>query len=95
MGRYTRLIREDLTAVYSRDTQKWLLVAPLIGVVTGLVVTAVTLVILTALWSRILPMYLLHHWLIVPGLIFGFLCTGLIMQYRTSNPDEHSTEENI
>ncbi|HZP44204.1 MAG TPA: chloride channel protein [Candidatus Binataceae bacterium] len=89
------LVREDLQTIYSRDIQKWLLVAPIIGVVSGLVVTAVTLVILNGLWARLLPHYLHHPWLILPGLLFGFVCTGLIMQYRTPNPDEHSTEEII
>ena len=29
------LVHEDLSETYSRDIQKWLLVAPIIGIVTG------------------------------------------------------------
>jgi hypothetical protein len=32
-GKYLALVHEDLSATYSRDIHKWLLVAPLIGVV--------------------------------------------------------------
>jgi chloride channel protein, CIC family len=92
---YLALINEDLTATYSRDIQKWLLVAPIIGVVTGLFITGIALLILDTIWVRVLPYYLLHHWAIVVGLLIGFLLTGIIMQYCTPDPDEHSTEEVI
>jgi chloride channel protein, CIC family len=95
LRRYTALIQEDLSATYSRDILKWLLVAPIIGIVTGLVTTGLTVLLLTTIWARILPFYLAHHWSIIPGLLLGFLATGLIMQFRTRNPDEHSTEEII
>ena len=45
-GKYFALVHEDLSAVYSRDLHKWLLVAPVIGVVTGLLITGVVFVIL-------------------------------------------------
>jgi CIC family chloride channel protein len=93
--RYVGLVKEDLRETYSRDIQKWLLVAPVIGVVTGVVVAGVNLAILNGIWVRLLPRYLQHPWLILPGLIFGFTCTGVIMQYCTPNPNEHSTEEII
>jgi chloride channel protein, CIC family len=93
--KYRRLVGEDLRATYSRDIQKWLLVAPIIGVVAGLVVTGVAVAILDGTWRVILPLYMRHHWMILPGLLFGFLLTGLIMEYRTSDPNEHSTEEII
>jgi len=93
--RYSALINEDLTATYSRDIQKWLLVAPIIGVVTGLFITAIATLILDTIWVRVLPYYLLHHWAVVAGLLVGFVLTGIIMQFRTPNPDEHSTEEII
>ena len=95
LRRFTALINEDLTATYSRDIQKWLLVAPIIGVVTGLFITAIATLILDVIWVRVLPYYLLHHWAIVVGLLIGFLLTGIIMQYRTPDPDQHSTEEII
>jgi len=95
LRRYTALIQEDLSATYSRDIQKWLLVAPIIGVCTGLIITGLTVLLLTTIWGRLLPIYLSHHWMIIPGLLIGFLVTGLIMQFRTPNPDQHSTEEII
>jgi chloride channel protein, CIC family len=95
LRRYTALVNEDLTATYSRDIQKWLLIAPMIGVVTGLFITVIATLILDTIWVRVLPYYLLHHWAIVVGLLIGFLLTGIIMQYCTPDPDEHSTEEII
>src|SRR5205807_7388339 len=81
--KYTVLVQEDLTAAYSRDIQKWLLVAPLVGIITGIVITGVTLAILSGTWAFLLPYYNAHHWMIIPGLLLGFLLTGLIMQYLT------------
>ncbi len=95
LRRYTALVHEDLSATYSRDIQKWLVVAPIIGIVTGLTITGLTVILLSTIWSRVLPFYLAHHWSIIPGLLAGFIATGLIMQYRTRDPDEHSTEEII
>jgi chloride channel protein, CIC family len=93
--RYTALVHEDLTQTYSRDIQKWLLIAPIIGIATGLVISAITILILEVAWAKMLPLYLSHHWAIIPGLLAGFVLTGLIMQFRTPNPDLHSTEEII
>jgi CIC family chloride channel protein len=36
LRKYLSLIHEDLTAVYARDLRKWLIVAPVIGLTTGL-----------------------------------------------------------
>ena len=88
LKKYATLVREDLAATYSRDVQKWLLVAPIIGVATGLVITLLNLLILDAVWARLLPAYMAHHWMILPGLLVGFAITGLIMQFRT--PDQSS-----
>ncbi|HUO04341.1 MAG TPA: chloride channel protein [Candidatus Binataceae bacterium] len=95
LRRYRSLVREDLTATYSRDIQKWLVVAPIIGVVTGLVVTGIAITILDVIWNAMLPIYMAHHWMMVVGLLIGFTIAGLIMRYRTPNPNEHSTEEII
>ena len=95
MRRYTAIFREDLSATYSRDIQKWLLVAPIIGIVVGLLITLLTKILLDTIWAVVLPIYLQHHWTIIPGLALGFFLTGLIMQYRTPAPDEHSSEEII
>jgi CIC family chloride channel protein len=93
--RYRALVHEDLSATYSRAIQKWLLVAPIIGVAAGLVISGITWLILVVIWTRLLPLYLHHHWVIIPGLLAGFFFTGVIMQYRTPDPNEHSTEEII
>jgi CIC family chloride channel protein len=89
------MIREDLTAVYARDLRKWLVIAPVIGLVVGLAITGVVVIILGKLWPPVLAFYLHHHWAIVPGLTLAFIVTGLIMQFLTPNPNEHSTEEII
>jgi CIC family chloride channel protein len=87
------LVSEDLSATYSRDIQKWLLVAPLIGIVSGLTITALALLILSGVWAAILPFLLEHHGAIIPVILFGFLLTGAIMQFLTRDPNLHSTEE--
>jgi chloride channel protein, CIC family len=93
--RYGSLVREDLTAVYARDLRKWLIIAPVIGLIVGLLITGIVVIILGKLWPPVLNYYLHHHWAIVPGLIFGFVLTGLIMQFLTPDANEHSTEEII
>jgi CIC family chloride channel protein len=89
------LVSEDLRAVYARDLRKWLIIAPVIGLTTGLVITGVVVIILGKVWPPVLNYYLNHHWAIVPGLVLAFLVTGLIMQFLTPDPNEHSTEEVI
>jgi CIC family chloride channel protein len=89
------LVDQDLRATYSRDLHKWLIVAPIIGVISGLTITAVAVLILQHIWPAVLAFYLGHHWAIVPGVVFGFFITGLIMQHFTPDPNEHSTEEVI
>jgi CIC family chloride channel protein len=95
LRRYLPLVHEDLDAIYSRDLIKWLMIAPIIGVTTGLAITAIAVILLGKMWPAVLTYYLGHHWAIIPGLVGGFIITGLIMQYLTPNPDEHSTEEII
>jgi CIC family chloride channel protein len=89
------LVSEDLSATYSRDVQKWLLVAPVIGIASGLVITAIAMLILGGVWAAIFPFLLAHHAAIIPVTLVGFLLTGLIMQFLTRDPDRHSTEEII
>jgi len=95
LQKYLPRVQEDLTATYSRDLAKWLLIAPIIGVITGVAITGLAVVILRKMWPAVLGYYLGHHWAIVPGLMAGFLVTGLIMQFLTPDPNEHSTEEII
>src|SRR6201996_2066447 len=95
LRKYLPLVHEDLTSVYSRDLQKWLIVAPAIGLTTGLAITGIAALLLGKLWPWVLNYYLGHHWAIVPGLVLSFAATGVIMQFLTPNPDEHSTEEVI
>ncbi len=95
LRKYAPLVYQDLSAVYARDLQKWLLIAPIIGGITGLVTTAIAVVILQKMWPPILRYYIAHHWAIVPGLVAGCLIAGLLMQFLSPNADEHSTEEII
>ncbi|HEX4005997.1 MAG TPA: chloride channel protein [Acidobacteriaceae bacterium] len=89
------LVREDMVHVYARDLRKWLVVAPIIGVLTGLTVSGIAVVILGAMWPAVLKLYLHHPWTIVPGVVAGSVAAGLIMQFFTPDPNEHSTEEVI
>ena len=95
LRRYLPLVHEDLVQIYARDLRKWLILAPIIGAVTGLAITGIVIVILRKMWPVVLRYYLGHHWAIVPGLVVGMVATGLIMQFFTPDPDEHSTEEII
>jgi len=88
-------VKEDLSATYSRNLHKWLLIAPLVGVAAGLAITAVAVIILREMWPAVLAYYLGHHWAIVPGLVAGCAITGLVMQHLTRDPNQHSTEEII
>jgi CIC family chloride channel protein len=93
--KYLPLVRQDLLATYSRDLHKWLLIAPIIGILTGLMITALVEIILKWIWPVLLLYFLRHHWAIIPGLVAGFVVAGIIMQFFTTDPDEHSTEEVI
>lgn len=93
LRKYLPLVHEDLSATYSRDLHKWLVIAPIIGVSTGLAITGISVTILRVVWPRVLDFFLKHHWAMVPGVALGMAATGLIMQYLTPDPDEHSTEE--
>ncbi|HVI07899.1 MAG TPA: chloride channel protein [Candidatus Binatia bacterium] len=95
LRKYASVVRGDLREVYARDLRKWLVIAPIIGLVTGLVITGVVVILLGKLWPFMLNYYLHHHWAIVPGLVAGSIIAGLIMQFLTPDPDEHSTEEII
>ncbi|MGA7524025.1 MAG: chloride channel protein [Acidobacteriaceae bacterium] len=95
LRRFLTPVRDDLTRVYERDLRKWLIVAPIIGVLTGLITTAIAVVILRLMWPPVLAVYLHDRWAILPGLVLGCAIAGLIMQYLTPDPDEHSTEEVI
>jgi len=95
LRRYLPLVHEDLSSVYFRDLQKWLLIAPLIGLTTGLLITGLVVILLEKVWPAVLGYYVGHHWAIVPGITLGFVVTGLLMQFLTRNPNEHSTEEVI
>jgi CIC family chloride channel protein len=95
LKKYTGIVRRDLSAAYSRDLHKWLVVAPIVGVLTGLIVTLIAEIILKWMWPPLLAWYLHHPFVIIPGLVLGFLIAGLLMQYLTPDPNEHSTEEII
>lgn len=93
LNKYAAFVHEDLTATYSRDLHRWLIVAPIMGVLTGLLITLIAQVILRWMWPPILKYYLAHPLIMIPGVVGGFVIAGLIMQYLTPDPNQHSTEE--
>ena len=95
LRRYFPPVHQDLRATYTRSLHKWLLIAPIVGVVSGLTITAIAVVILRRMWPPVLAYYVHHHWAIVPGLVLGCAIAGLLMQFCTPDPNEHSTEEVI
>lgn len=95
LRKYAAFVHEDLTATYSRDLHRWLIVAPVMGVLTGLLITLIAQVILKWMWPPILRYYLAHPFIMIPGVLGGFIIAGLIMQYMTPDPNQHSTEEII
>jgi len=95
LRKYFAVVHADLTETYARHVGKWLLIAPLIGIITGLVIVLEVVMILHGIWAFLLPRYSTHHWLILPGVLVGFGATGLIMRYLTPDPDLHSTDEVI
>lgn len=95
LRKYTSLVREDLTETYSRDLHKWLIVAPVMGIVIGLLITLIAEIILKWIWPPVLRFCIAHPLWIILIVTSGFIVAGLIMQYCTPNPDEHSTEEII
>lgn len=95
IDKYVSIIHGDLSDVYARDLRKWLVVAPIVGLTTGVAITGIVVIILGKMWPVVLRYYLDHHWSIVPGLVVAFVVTGLIMQFLTPDPNEHSTEEII
>lgn len=95
LRKYFPMVSQDLAATYTRDLHKWLFVAPIIGVTTGLAVTAIAVIILKELWPPVLHLFLRRPWTIIPVVTAAFAVTGLIMQFLTPDPDEHSTEEII
>jgi chloride channel protein, CIC family len=95
LRRYLSLLRTDLARAYERDLRKWLFIAPIIGVVTGLITTGIAEVILKVLWPPVLACFVRRPWTILPVIVPAFIAAGLIMQFLTPDPDEHSTEEVI
>jgi chloride channel protein, CIC family len=93
--KYFAVVHSDLSRSYTRNVGKWLLIAPLIGILTGAVIVLEVVVILQGIWGHLLPRYYTHHWLIIPGVLVGFGTAGLIMRYLTPDPDLHSTDEVI
>ncbi|MGC9198874.1 MAG: chloride channel protein [Acidobacteriaceae bacterium] len=89
------LVGEDLTRTYARHLRKWLILAPIVGVITGLAISGIAVVVLDKLWPAVLNFYLKRHWAIVPGLVLGSVLAGLIMQWLTPDPNQHSTDEVI
>jgi chloride channel protein, CIC family len=95
LRRYVVLVRDELSEIHSRDLHRWLVIAPIIGMTIGLLITLLVKIILQWIWPPLLRVYLADRAAIVPGVVIGFVAAGLLMQYLTPDPDEHSTEEII
>jgi CIC family chloride channel protein len=95
LRRYGALLRNELSEIHSRDLHKWLIIAPIMGVAIGLLIALLVKIILQWMWPPLLRVYLADPASIVPGVLIGFVAAGLLMQYLTPDPDEHSTEEII
>ncbi len=95
LRKYAASFQRDFSSAFSRDLHKWLVIAPIIGVITGLFITLITEIILKWMWPQFLSLYIRHPWTMIPGLAAGFVIAGLLMQYLTPDPNEHSTEEII
>jgi CIC family chloride channel protein len=95
LRKYFAVVHSDLSETYARHIAKWVVIAPLIGIVTGLIIVLEVVVILRGVWPYLLLRYCSHHWMIIPGVMVGFGATGLIMRYLTPDPDLHSTDEVI
>ncbi|MGH9575493.1 MAG: chloride channel protein [Candidatus Acidiferrales bacterium] len=93
LRKYLPIVHQDLSATYSRNLHKWLIIAPVIGVITGLGITGIAALVLRVVWPITLDYFVSHAWSIVPIVTAAFAITGLIMQFLTPNPNEHSTEE--
>ncbi|HET7632010.1 MAG TPA: chloride channel protein [Gemmatimonadaceae bacterium] len=89
------LVREDMMVTYARDVQKWIWASPILGIITGLLVTGIAAIILDWLWPAVRGFDLAYPAAIVPTVTLGFIVAGLIMQYGTPDPNEHSTVEVI
>ncbi len=93
LRRYFPKVHEDLSDLWRVICISGSWLRRCIGVTAGLTITAVAVLILREMWPPVLAYYLDHHWSIVPGLVIGCALTGLIMQYLTPDPNQHSTEE--
>ena len=93
LRKYLPVVHQDLSATYSRNLHKWLIIAPIIGVITGLGITGIAVLVLRIVWPVTVDYFLHHVWAIIPIVTVAFALTGLIMQFLTPDPNEHSTEE--
>src|SRR5690242_1794429 len=93
LRKYLPVVHQDLSATYSRNLHKWLIIAPIIGVITGLGITGIAVLVLRIVWPVTVDYFLHHVWAIIPIVTVAFAVTGLIMQFLTPDPNEHSTEE--
>jgi CIC family chloride channel protein len=91
LAEYRTLTRRGSEAFWSR-LKRWFLVSALVGVLTGLAVTALEVTV-SGLWgitgSDLGPATVV----LVPTI--GLLLSGLCLQYLTVNPEIHGTEEVI
>ena len=58
LRKYRGLVRQDLAMTYSRDLHEWLMIAPILGVITGLVITLMAKMILRWIWPPVFAFYL-------------------------------------
>jgi len=60
LRKYFAVVHADVSGPFARDIGKWLLIAPLIGILTGAVIILEVVVIQPGIWGDLLPWYYAH-----------------------------------
>jgi len=91
LAEYAEMTRKGSEAFWVR-MKKWFIVAAIVGLLVGLLVTMLDQAVL-AVWG--VASSNMNSFTVVLFPTFGLLLSGLILQYLTVNPEIHGTEEVI